>query len=124
KSRVGTLGGPASSMSTLRPRSAASLATQPPLAPDPMMSTSYGMVCSPGASGAQHQIAGDGAEDTAADGATSSPEAISSIWRWGGRFQQPLWVARRVRRANRRYVRSGHARRDRVSARLSDLGGG
>src|SRR3954469_9237667 len=44
KSRVGTLGGPASSMSTLRPRSAASLATQPPLAPDPTMSTSYGMV--------------------------------------------------------------------------------
>src|SRR6478735_7713876 len=45
KSRVGTLGGPASSMSTLRPRSAASLATQPPLAPDPTISTSYGMVC-------------------------------------------------------------------------------
>src|SRR5215218_9809880 len=45
KSRVGTLGGPASSMSTLRPRSATSLATQPPLAPDPTMSTSCGMVC-------------------------------------------------------------------------------
>src|SRR6185437_6518233 len=76
KSRVGTLGGPASSMSTLRPRSAASLATQPPLAPDPTMSTSYGMVCTRPTPGIdlkktvppsvqaqhKHQIAGDGEE--------------------------------------------------------------